>query len=139
MKAGFLFLLIALLTTGCSSSLKAVITDVNGLQNELEKVSLVRGNRLDVREGPALRRIPLKKVNLVRIFAEETATFQDQLYYQVEVWFLDGSKIQSYAMPNGLASNSYVRIDNFLSGVNNRIPYRIPLKDIRQIRFIPKE
>ena len=139
MKAASFLLFIALCLTGCSSILKAVITDVNGLQNEIEKVKLQNSRQLEIHDGPALRHIPLKKINLLRIFAEETTVFQDQLYYQVEVWFLDGSKIQSYAMPNGLMSKSFIRLDDGLSGMINRTPYQIPLKDIRQVRFIPKE
>jgi hypothetical protein len=139
MKAAFLLFLLSSVFLGCSSSLKAVVSDANGLHREVDHVRLDIGRCVQVLDGLADRQVPLKKISVIRISPEQTETHKDRLYYGAEIWLLDGNKIQPYATSGGRESGAFINVNCTLLGRIDRAPWSIRLTDVRQIKFVPKE
>jgi hypothetical protein len=132
-------ILIILLTAVCwSESLVAIVTDHLGQRREICAVTTNKGNFLEVLDGPAYRKIPIAKVHNMLIRNNATASRDGELYYTAELWLTDSTKILSYLLPNGQRTEAFVNITPMLKGKTAAGSYEIPLKDVRQLRFVKK-
>jgi hypothetical protein len=131
-----LLLLPLLLCSGCAAPIKAVVYDVNGLQKEVTDVMTDQGDFIEVMDGLAFRKIKLRKISAIFISPGETLSRDGHLYYQTEMWLVDGTKILVYILPDGKRSSSYVNVNTAIVAKANGDPYTIKLKDVKEIRFL---
>lgn len=128
-------LLLSFLFPACASPLKGVVSDVNGLHREVGSLSLNKGKYLLVLDGLAERKVPLKKVSIIRLSAAETLTHENRLYYLAEIWLTNGDNIQSYTLPDGRATKAYMNVDCGLKGRIDRAPWSIRMTDVRSVKL----
>jgi hypothetical protein len=130
-----LLLVVATVLSGCSTSLKAVVTDNAGQRREISHVSTDRGSVIEVLDGPAYRKIPLNKIQNLLIRNSATASRDGELYYATEVWLTDSTKVLSYLMPNGQRTEAYVNVTGSVVGKTPAGSFAIPFKDVRQLKI----
>jgi len=136
MKHLLLFLYFLAISIGCAGSLRAVIFDANGLKKEVYNITTDKGGIIEVLDGLAVRRLNLKKVSVIKISPKETKSYKGELYYLTEIWLTDGNKIQSYVLPDGRRSGSYINVNSSIIAKTDNGTYTIKIKDIRQVKFI---
>ena len=134
--AAALSLFILFFNSGCAAPIKAVIYDINGLQKEVSGVMTDQGDYIEVMDGLAFRKIKLRKISAIFISPGETLSRDGHLYYQTEMWLVDGTKILVYILPDGKRSSSYVNVNTAIVATANGDPYTIKLKDVKEIRFL---
>jgi len=120
---------------GCSHT-KAVIFDANGLEKEVVDVTTSRGKSIEVLDGLAFRTIPLKRINDLNISSRETKSHDGELYYLAEIWLTDGSKVQTYLLPDGRRSGAYVNVNTLLLAKTPNGAYQIQIKDVKKVQFV---
>ena len=120
---------------GCSTTLRAVVTDNAGQRREISHVTTDRGSVIEVLDGPAFRKIPLKQIQNLLIRNSATASRDGELYYATEIWLTDSTKVLSYLMPNGQRTEAYVNVTASVVGKTPAGTFSIPLKDVRQLKI----
>jgi hypothetical protein len=131
-----LCLLAGLLLPGCKEPIRALVTDVNGLETEIMELQFSRGPVLKAKEGQSLREIRTSEIGIIKISAEETESVEGELYYLAEIWLVDGSQIIPRITPEGARIGAYVNIDNEVLGKTPTGDFKIRLRDVKQIKFL---
>ncbi|MFH1760505.1 MAG: hypothetical protein ABIA63_05325 [bacterium] len=130
-------LLTGLLLLGCMKiHIKAVVQDINGLETEIDKARLAKGNAFYVIDGMARRTIPIKEVDIIKFSSDVLKTINGEIYYQAQVELKDGTKIIPYQLPDGTRSPVFVNIENEIQGDYHSGKFSLDLKDAGVITII---
>ncbi len=130
-------LMLLLLACGYGN-LRAVIQDSNGLETEITRVRLVRGNTLCILDGQSERIIPFQKIGRIKITPDAIITHNGVIFYEVQIELLDGTSIMPYILPDGSKSAAYMAIENSILGQTAAGAFRLDFKNIKSIIFVKK-
>ena len=129
-------LLLALGMAGCKEPVRALVTDVNGLETEVMDLRFASGTTVKAAEGAGFRLIHTGDIGIVKISSEETESIEGELYYLAEIWLVDGSQIIPRITPEGKRIGAYINVNNEVSGATPTGEFSIKLRDVKQIKFL---
>ena len=135
MKLALLSVALFACLLSCSGSLRAIVIDSNGLAKEVTHITTDKGQVMEVLDGLAVRAIKLDRISIINISSKETKSHKGSLYFLSEIWMVDGSKIQTYLLPDGRRSGAYINVHSVLKARTPSGTYSIKIKDIKQIKF----
>jgi len=118
-----------------SCSLSGVIVDRTQTEASLDRIHLTEYPSLKVYHGGAVREVPLKDIQSVKIYAEKSIVYNEELYFAAEMTLQDGSQIGSSA--NGATNDSqcYLSVHNTIKGMKRGALYRISIENVSEIRI----
>jgi hypothetical protein len=129
-------LLAGVLLPGCKEPIRALVTDVNGLETEISGLQFSGGGIIKAKEGQALRQIRTGEIGIIKISAEETESIDGEIYYLAELWLVDGSQIIPRVTPDGERIGAFINVMNEVYGITPTGDFRIKLRDVKQIKFL---
>lgn len=134
--AQFILLAVFIFLINSCSVTKAVVVDLNGLEKEVYSITTDKGEIIEVLDGRAFRRISLDQISVIKISPKQTKSFKGNLYYLTEIWLIDGSKIQSYVLPDGKLTGAYINVHTNIMAKTKNGTFEIPAKEVKQIKFM---
>ncbi len=130
----YLLLIFGLFFAGCSG-LSAVLYDANDYPVTVSSLKFDKGDVFKVLDKDVYREIPAEEVGKILIDSKETRSYKGKLYYQTEIYLVNGNIIQSYELEDGRKIGAFVCVENSLSAKTLSGPVRIDLRKINKIEF----
>jgi hypothetical protein len=129
-----LMAVLAALSCGCSSSLKATVADSVNEQIPLTEVRLGSGKLLKVSQGGAVKLIQLKDLRRITIHPYETVTLNRELYFLADIEMRDGTVLASERAGWNV---TFVCVNDVINGNADKdeTVVRIPLDKVSRITF----
>ena len=123
-------------TLCCGCGLTATIKDIAGFETVAKKARLQNDGELEVRHGGSMKSVPLKSIASMTIRLNETAIFDNELYYGAEIKLRDGTMLTSAAGAEFHNAKTFVCTGNALCGATvKKGRVCIPLDQLTKVTF----
>lgn len=123
----------ALVLAGCAA--RGTILDLNSHSTVARRMRLDRGRAMKIKDGGAIKLIPLRRLKSVMLDPMESRTFEQELYYEAKVELKDGTTFSSSGKTIDTESKTYVCVSDVLHARTQRGRVRIGLDRVSKIFF----